>query len=104
MMKPSSFVFMSALIVTSNCAFAQTQEDVAKTLNEMHSTGKMTEIPLIPQTGPKAAAIKKILKRSSFRRGLGFLFTPSYPTLDILPSVLKGLQPSSALARIRFMQ
>ncbi len=62
MMKSSSFVFMSALIVTSNCAFAQTREEVAKTLNEMHSTGKMTEIPLIPQTGPKAAAIKKNLE------------------------------------------
>jgi hypothetical protein len=62
MMKSSSFVFMSALVVTSNCAFAQTREEVAKTLNEMHSTGKMTEIPLIPQTGPKAAAIKKNLE------------------------------------------
>src|SRR5258705_3303425 len=62
MMKSSSFIFMSALIATSNCAFAQTGEEVAKPLNEMHSTGKMTEIPLIPQTGPKAAAIKKNLE------------------------------------------
>jgi hypothetical protein len=74
-MKSSSFVFLAALIVTPSCAFAQTQEDVAKTLNEMHSTGKMTEIPLIPQTGSKADAIKKHLGAIKLPPGFRFLCT-----------------------------
>src|SRR5262249_39029987 len=52
----------SVLVVTSQTALAQTREETTKTLNEMRSTGKMAEIPLIPQTGPKANAIKKNLE------------------------------------------
>lgn len=61
-MRSSSFVLMSVLVVTSQPAFTQTREETTKTLNEMRSTGKMAEIPLIPQTGPKANAIKKNLE------------------------------------------
>jgi glucose/arabinose dehydrogenase len=53
---------MSVLVVTSQSAFAQTREETTKTLNEMRSTGKMAEIPLIPQTGSKATSIKKNLE------------------------------------------
>ena len=65
MMKPSSFVFMSALIVTSNCAFAQTQEDVAKTLNEMHWTGNMTETPLFRRLGRSQPPLKEFSYQAS---------------------------------------
>lgn len=61
-MRSSSFVLMSVLVVTSQSAFAQTREETTKTLNEMRSTGKMAEIPLIPQTGSKATSIKKNLE------------------------------------------
>lgn len=61
-MRSSSFVLLSVLVMTSQSAFAQTREETTKILNEMRSTGRMAEIPLIPQTGPKATSIKKNLE------------------------------------------
>ncbi len=59
-MKKAALLAATALILSTGFARAQNADDIAK-LNAMHSSGKMAEIPLIPQTGPKADAIKKNL-------------------------------------------
>jgi len=59
-MKNTALATATALLLTTNLASAQSSEDMVK-LNAMQSTGKMAEIPLVPQTGPKADAIKKNL-------------------------------------------
>ena len=59
-MKKILLLAATALICSTNWVAAQNSDDLA-TLSAMHSTGKMAEIPLIPQTGPKADSIKKNL-------------------------------------------
>ena len=59
-MKNTALATAAALLLSTNLASAQSAEDMVK-LNAMQSTGKMAEIPLVPQTGPKADAIKKNL-------------------------------------------
>jgi glucose/arabinose dehydrogenase len=59
-MKTTALATATALLLSTQLASAQSAEDMLK-LNAMQSTGKMAEIPLIPQTGPKADAIKKNL-------------------------------------------
>ena len=59
-MKKTALATVTALALSTNFASAQSAEDIAK-LGGMQSTGRMAEIPLVPQTGPKADAIKKNL-------------------------------------------
>jgi glucose/arabinose dehydrogenase len=59
-MKTTALATATALLLSTQLASAQSAEDMVK-LNAMQSTGKMAEIPLVPQTGPKADAIKKNL-------------------------------------------
>lgn len=61
-MKKILLLAATALVCSSTWVAAQNSDDLA-TLNAMHSTGKMAEIPLIPQTGAKADSIKKTLSQ-----------------------------------------
>jgi glucose/arabinose dehydrogenase len=59
-MKKAALFAATALMLSTGSSMAQNADDLAK-LNAMRSSGKMLEIPLIPQTGPKAEALKKNL-------------------------------------------
>jgi hypothetical protein len=59
-MKNTSLIISAALLLSTAGAFAQSG-DALTTLNAMHSTGKMPDIPLIPQNGPKADSIRRNL-------------------------------------------
>lgn len=59
-MKKKTLSAIAALLLSTHLASAQSADDIAK-LNNMQSTGKMAEIPTIPQGGPKAAAIQQHL-------------------------------------------
>ena len=61
-MKRVLLLAATALIASANWVAAQNSDDMA-TLGAMRSTGKMAEIPLIPQTGSKADSIKKNLSQ-----------------------------------------
>jgi glucose/arabinose dehydrogenase len=56
-------------LLCANGAYAQSGGGNLKTLEGMHSTGPITELPLIPQTGPKADAIKKSLAQIKLPQG-----------------------------------
>ena len=59
-MKNATLAALTALLMSTTCAFAQNADALAR-LNAMHSTGAPGEIPLIPQGGAKADALKKNL-------------------------------------------
>ena len=60
-MKYAALIAATVALFSTTAALAQNADDMA-TLGAMHSTHKMAEIPLVPQTGPKADAIRKTLK------------------------------------------
>jgi glucose/arabinose dehydrogenase len=61
-MRRNALLVLSGLLLSTTCAVAQ-NPDALTTLGAMHSTGKMADIPLVPQTGPNADAIRKNLTR-----------------------------------------
>jgi glucose/arabinose dehydrogenase len=68
-MKRYAFALSSTILLMSTCvAFSQSAEEL-KTLGAMRSTGKMADIPLVPQTGAKADQIKKNLEKIKLPTG-----------------------------------
>jgi hypothetical protein len=82
----ASAMALAALAVGSGAAWA---DDALDTLQGMHMTAPI-DWPTVPQTGPKADAVKQILTRSNFRQGFISTFTLWCLTPGTWPSAHKA--------------
>ena len=69
MQKRMLFAVSAAVLLASVTAFAQNSPSNLEKLGSMKTTGASPNIPTIPQTGPKAAAIKKNLEKIKLPHG-----------------------------------
>src|SRR5690349_19983404 len=61
-MRKHLLIALSTAALTSTAAFAQTPPNNLDKLGQFKTTGASPNIPTIPQTGPKADAVKKHLQ------------------------------------------
>ena len=69
MQKRMLFAVSAAVLLASVTAFAQNSPSNLEKLGSMKTTGASPNIPTIPQTGPKAVAIKKNLEKVKLPHG-----------------------------------
>ena len=75
----------AAVILASVAAFAQDNPSNLDKLGQFKTTGASPNIPTIPQGGAKAAALKRIWKRSNSRTASTSAFTRLSPTRATCP-------------------